>query len=382
MRFIISGGGTAGHINPAIAIADKIKETLPDAEILFVGGKNGMESRLVPLAGYPIWGTEVEGLKRKLTFSNIKVLLKTLRAVKASERMIEKFHPDAVIGTGGYVCFPVISAARRKGIYTALHESNAFPGLAVRRLKKRTDRIFVSFPECIAKLGNPPGCILSGTPLKSGFEQTDREKAREKLGLNGHYRYLVVSFGGSLGAATVNKCALDVMGKITSVRSDVLHLHSCGKNAAKEFYDEVRRRKFENCPNIRISEYIYEMPTVLKAADAVICRSGATTLAEIAAAGVPAVLIPSPNVTGNHQYKNAEAFSKAGAAFLIDERKEGDTEKVPGYLAKIITDNELWKKMSERSLSFASSGAADIIVSTVLKDLELRKSGEKGTIKQ
>ncbi len=365
----MSGGGTAGHINPAIAIAEKIKEMEPDSEILFVGGKNGMENKLVPMAGYPIWNIEVSGLRRKLTFENFKVLVKTYRAIRASEKIIEKFSPDAVIGTGGYVCFPVVYAAARKGIYTALHESNASPGLAVKKLKKRADRIFVSFSECISKLGCSEKCITTGTPLKSGFEISDRDKVREEIGLTGKYRYLVVSFGGSLGAATINRCAIEIMEKITSVRSDVLHLHSCGKNAGKDFFEELRKRKLDKCPNIKVSEYIYDMPKVLKAADVAICRSGATTLAEISAAGLPSILIPSPNVTDNHQYKNARAFSDAGAALLSDETKSGEIEKVPEYLGKLLCDKELREKMAANALSLSNKDAAEKIADIVINDL-------------
>ena len=365
MRFIISGGGTAGHINPAIAIADKLKELDGNSEMVFVGRESGMEGKLVSNAGYPIWNLNVRGLKRSLSPDNLKTAVSTVKAVKEAKKMIESFSPDAVIGTGGYVCFPVLYAASKKGIYTALHESNAVPGLAVRLLKNKVDRVFTGFEGCAKKLGKK--ALYTGNPLRCGFALHTRESAREMLGMKGKYRYLVLSFGGSLGAKTVNNVALDIMAELTSERSDILHLHSCGKNYGKSFCGELEKRGLDKCKNIRVSEYIYDMPTCICAADAVICRSGAMTLTELSAAGAPAVLIPSPNVTGDHQFKNATEYADTGAAYVVSERELSDLANAVGYVRQIITDKYKREEMSKAALAFAKTDAADKIAREILQ---------------
>ncbi len=362
---MISGGGSAGHINPGIAIADKLKVMDGECEILFVGSKNGMENKLVPLSGYPIWSLDVKGIKRSLSLSNLKTLFKALVAEREARKMLVKFAPDAVIGTGGYVCYPVIKAASKMGIYTALHESNAVPGLAIKMLKKRVDRIFVSFDGCKKELGVGEKCIFSGNPLKGGFCTMTKENARAHLGLSG-YKYVIVSFGGSLGARTVNDIALDIMESITSKRSDVLHLHACGKSENERFFAEFKKRGLDKCKNIRASEFIYDMPLCLMAADIAVCRSGSMTLSELAAAGVPSVLVPSPNVTGGHQYKNASAFSEAGAAFVVDERKTGVSESALAFISELLGKKSIREKMAKSVSSLSCPNAADIIASEII----------------
>jgi UDP-N-acetylglucosamine--N-acetylmuramyl-(pentapeptide) pyrophosphoryl-undecaprenol N-acetylglucosamine transferase len=370
LKIILSGGGTAGHINPAIAIADKIKELYPDADILFIGSKNGMENKLVARAGYPIWSLDTQGIKRSPSLSNFKAIIKALKATAGARKMLESFSPDAVIGTGGYVCYPTLKAASKMGIFTAIHESNSVPGLAVRMLKKRVDKIFVGFEGCKKRLSIGDRCIFIGNPIKSDFITITKEQAREKLDLLGKYRYVIVSFGGSLGAKTVNDIALKTMVNLSSKRSDVLHVHSCGKACSTEFFSEFKRLGLDKCKNIKASEYIYDMPLYLCAADAVICRSGAMTLAEIATAGAPSVLVPSPNVTANHQYENALEYSKVGAAFAVDEKEYGAVDKAFEYVSTLITEPALRKKMSENVRSFACVGCAEQIVNEIIAEIK------------
>lgn len=372
MRYIISGGGTAGHINPAIAIADKLKKEDEDADILFVGSKNGMENKLVTLAGYPISPIDACGLIRGFSLSNFKTLVKTVRAVKDAGKIISDYMPDAVIGTGGYVCFPVLYAAAKRGIFTAVHESNAVPGLAVKLLKNRVDRLFVGFEACKKALKAGEKCIVSGNPLRADFTDVSREDARIKLGIDGRYKYLIVSFGGSLGAKTVNDAALAVMKELSSKRGDILHVHGYGRNGTEDFVHEFCELGFNKCANIRASEYIYDMPMYLKAADAVICRSGAMTLSEIALSGCPSVLIPSPNVSGGHQYKNARAFSDASAAYTVDEREGKINEKTVEYVCKLITDPYHAKEMSEKVKGFAHFDPAQKIVQEIINSVKRR----------
>ena len=367
MRYILSGGGTAGHINPAIAIADKLRELDSESEILFVGSVSGMENKLVSLAGYPIWQLDVKGFKRSLSLSNIGAIIKTARSVRRAREILDSFRPDAVIGTGGYVCFPILFAAARQGIYTALHESNAVPGLAVKMLKNKVDRIFVGFNECAEALKVGDKCVCTGNPIKADFAALDKDEARKKLGITGKYRYVVLSFGGSLGARTVNELALNVMTEFTSKRSDVMHFHACGRIESKAFYQELEGRGLDKCKNIAVSEYIYDMPVYLSAADAVMCRSGAMTLAELAAAGAPSVLVPSPNVTGGHQYKNALAYKEAGAAFLVDERKPSDKEKAVEYIKTVITDKYRRQAMAEALKGVAHTDSSELIAREIIQ---------------
>ena len=366
MRIIISCGGTAGHINPALAIADKIKELQEQTDIAFVGSKNGMENSLVSRAGYPIWGIDVMGFKRSLSLSNVKAVIKTAAAVKQASKLIEEYSPDAVIGTGGYVCYPMLKAASKMGVYTVLHESNAIPGLAVRVLAKKMDQVFVSYDMCARKLDLKGRCVLSGNPVRRCVDLISHEQARERLGMSGRYRYLILSFGGSLGAKTVNDCALEVMESLSSKRSDILHVHSYGRSGIGGFTEEFKRRGYDRCRNIVAAEYIYDMPTYMRAADVVMSRSGAMTLSEIASSGVASVLIPSPNVTNDHQYKNAQEFASQGAAFVIDEKKDGATSNAVKYITELITDREKREAMAKSATLFSHPEAADVIAKNIL----------------
>jgi UDP-N-acetylglucosamine--N-acetylmuramyl-(pentapeptide) pyrophosphoryl-undecaprenol N-acetylglucosamine transferase len=372
---VLSGGGTAGHINPAIAIADELKSRVPGIDVVFVGTKNGMENTLVTRAGYPIWQLDTVGIKRRASLSNIKALIKTAKAKRKAKKLLLEYRPDAVIGTGGYVCYPIVKAASKMGIYTALHESNAVPGLAVRMLKKRVDRIFVSFDSCKDRLGVKGRSINLGNPIKSIFSDITKEQAREKLGIKGKYRYLIVSFGGSLGAKTVNSVALEVMSELSSKRSDILHIHSYGKNADEDFFKAFSDMGLDKCKNIKASEYIYDMPLCLKAADVVICRSGAMTLTEIAMAGCASVLIPSPNVTGNHQYKNAGELSSVNAAFLVDERENNYLHQALSCVKTLILNETVRYEMERNASRFAKPYACEEIVTEILNGIQNKKGG-------
>lgn len=366
MRYFLTCGGTAGHINPAIAIADKISELDKESEIVFVGSSLGMENALVPREGYPIWNLDVQGFKRSLSLKNVGALIKMLGAIRGAREMIKRFSPDAVIGTGAYVCFPLLYAASGMGIFTALHESNASPGLAVKLLKHRVDRIYTGFAECSEALNVGERAVAVGNPLKGGFEAVSREEARKRLGLEGRYAYLILSFGGSLGARAVNDYAIDIMEKLTSKRRDVLHLHACGKRESAEFMAEIKRRGLDKFSNISVSEYIYDMPTVMRAADIVLCRSGAMTLAEISCAECPAILIPSPNVTGDHQMKNAIVCERAGAAFLVNERIEKGSEMALEYVITLLRDKQLRESMAKKSALMSKKDASERIAEEII----------------
>ena len=254
-----------------------------------------------------------------------------------------------------------------------MHESNSVPGLAVKMLKNKVDRVFVGFDSCADILKVREKCLWVGNPIKSDFSDIDKDKARKELNIGKKYRYVLVSFGGSLGAETVNKAALNIMDKIVSKRGDILHIHSCGKNGAGKFFEEFKNLGLNECSDIRVSEYINNMPTYLKAADAVMCRSGAMTLSEIAASGLPSILIPSPNVTGNHQYKNALEFSSANAAFAIDEKNENVPEKALQYVNALLTNETLRWEMSANALKFANNDCAGRIVEDIVQSIKKKE---------
>ena len=318
----MTGGGTSGHVNPALSIANSIKKNFPDSEIIFAGTKRGIENKLVPAEGYKLYRIEISGIKRSLSLSNIRSLYLALTSPHKAKKLIREFKPDIVIGTGGYVCWPVMKAAADMHIPTALHESNSIPGVAIKMLAKHVDRIFVNFEATRDKF-EPQyrnKVMRVGNPLKPEFLQLTRGSARQKLNIDGKYEKFILSYGGSMGAEKVNEAALKLMKNYSSAHPEILHLHATGSieyQAASEAFKQMGLDRFEN---LRLAEYIYDMPLQMAAADVVICRAGAMTLSELAVLSKAAILIPSPNVTDNHQFKNADELRKAGAAMLIEEK--------------------------------------------------------------
>ena len=369
MKIILSGGGTGGHITPALAIADALVRADKDMKILFVGSKKGMENTLVPNGGYPIWSIDSAGYKRGKGLENIKTVVKNIKAMGEADKIIEKFRPDGVIGTGGYVCFPIIYRASKKGIYTALHESNAVAGLAVKLLSSRGDRIFLNFVECENSIKDKEKILQYGNPLRNAIGVSSRSEARKELLGSSGCRKLILSFGGSLGAQAINESALEIMKEISSKNRWVKHIHASGKQGYNEFYKKFCERGFDQCPNIELKEYIYDMPKIMQAADVVISRCGAMTLSEIAAAGRASVLIPSPNVTDDHQFKNAMAFSNGGAAFVVSEHNGDEMGKIPQYVETLLTDDALRASMEANAKKFDYPGAADAIAARIIKEI-------------
>lgn len=352
MRVLMTGGGTGGHVNPAIAIADTIKEHIPSAEIAFVGTKRGIENKLVPAAGYKLYHVDVRGFRRSLSLANIRAAFLAAVSPIVAKKLVKEFKPDVVIGTGGYVSWPLLVAASKLGVPSAVHESNAVPGLAVRRLVPYVDKIFVNFAVTGETLGAPEKTMHVGSPLRTDFGTVTRREAREKLGLPDSCRQYVVSFGGSLGAERVNSAVLDLMRDYLSKHPDIYCTHACGASG----YEETRR-KFEEAgldkaANLELVEYIYDMPLRMAAADMVISRSGAITLSELAAAQKAAVLIPSPNVTDNQQYRNAKVFADAGGAVLIEE-KDLTTERICSEVSAVLENPARMHRLEKNISAFA-----------------------------
>ncbi len=370
MRVLVSGGGTGGHINPALAIAGKIKKEDSSAVIEYVGTQKGLETKLVPKEGYAIHYVNVEGLRRKLTLENVRAAYHAMTSVGQAKKIIKEFRPDIVIGTGGYVCWPVLKAAASMKIPTLVHESNAYPGVATKMLSKYVDKILLNFSESKELLKNSKAqlCVV-GNPVKQEMFTLSKAECRKELGFSENEKILL-SYGGSLGAKVVNETVFEMIEK-GLVGAQVRHIHATGNgywDAACERFekngflliDENTLEKGNRC----IKKYIYNMPKLMACADAVICRAGAMTVSEIAAMGKSAVFIPSPNVTDNHQYKNALVLKKADAAELIEE-KELSAKILSDCVLSVLSDEKKMKERAQAVKRFAQPDCLDLIYSHI-----------------
>ncbi len=351
MRVLFTCGGTAGHINPAIAVARMILERRPGSEVLFVGAQGAMETQLVPREGFHIETVRIgffaRGLSPKAIKNNIKVAYMRRKALRRAREIIEKFKPDVVVGTGGYASYPAVAAAQKMGIPTAIHESNVKPGLTTSMLAKRADRIMVGFEEAAAHYKDPSRTVVTGNPVREEFIYARRSDARSRLGIAPDEK-VVVSFWGSLGAREMNKITAKVMRLECTEGGGFRHIHSTGSFGWKWMPDMLHELgvDFENNKNLDVREYIYDMPDVVVASDLVVCRGGASTLGEIIAAAKPAIIIPSPNVAENHQEFNARALEKAGGAVVIVE-KDCTHEKLYSTIKELLDDPRRLESMSD-----------------------------------
>ena len=350
MRVLIAAGGTAGHINPALAIAGAIKKADPSAEIHFAGRKEGMEYRLVTQAGYPFHHIEITGFQRKLSLNNIKRNIITLWNLALSgpkaKKMMKDIQPDLVIGCGGYVSGPVVRCAAR--------------------LAPDVDIVFAAVPAAVEKLGAPEKTIVVGNPVRPEvFTQAkNREAIRAELGAGD--RTVILSFGGSLGARRVNEVVADLCAWEQKNKKPVLHLHATGQYGVQLFQDLEKEKGFAPGESLVVKEYINNMPELLAAADLVISRAGALTLAELEAVGRAAVLIPSPNVAENHQYYNAMELQKAGAAVVIEE-KDLTGEKLVQTVSGMLAQPGKLAEMGRNARSLSVDDSLDRIADALLK---------------
>ena len=368
MKFLFTCGGTAGHINPALAVAGAIKAAKPDSEFLFIGAEGRMETDLVPRAGYEIRTVRITNIHRGFSAEDIKHKLNTRKNVVTSigeaKKIIREFQPDAVVGTGGYVCYPVLKAAHALGIPTAVHESNAVPGLTTKMLEGSVDAIMVGFEESRANYKHPERVVVTGTPVRGEFLNADKLAARRALGLP-EDKPLVASVWGSLGAGHMNEIMTDFIVRACANPFFGL-IHSTGKAWYKKMTETLEREKpgYEKL-GMDVREYIYDMPLVMAAADLVMCRAGASTLAELTAMGKPAVLIPSPNVTNNHQEKNARVLSEAGGAKLLLE-PEFTADSLLGLVSELLHHPETLEDMSAKMRALGLPDATNRIAGIVL----------------
>ncbi len=357
MRILLTGGGTAGHINPALAMADYIKEKEPDTKVLFVGTENGMETTLVPKSGYDIEFIKVHGFKRSLSPSNLKNIFEILNSLRKTKKIIKRFKPDIAIGTGGYVTGPVLLSASKMNIPTLVHESNAYPGVTVRMLSSKVSVVALAMEDAKKHLKGAKRIEITGNPLRPELFKTDRKRSREKLKLDDRPTILV--FGGSLGATYVNESVIFWIGSLED-KSKYQIIMSAGKNNQyRHTLEEFKKQGIDlkKHTNIQVLEYIYDMASALNACDMIIGRSG-SSVSEMTALGKPAVLIPSPNVAGNHQEHNARAVESAGAAKVILE-KDLNAQTLGTAVSAILENKENYDKMSAQAKKIGITDATD-----------------------
>ncbi len=368
MKVVFTCGGTAGHVNPALALAGLVKARRPESEILFVGARRGMERTLIETAGWPFRAVEVSSFHRSLKPKEIRhnfvSLRNLLRSPGEARAILEEFPADLVVGTGGYASYPMIRAASKMGIPTAIHESNAIPGLTTRLLEGHTGLIMVGFEECRKNYKHPEKVLVTGTPVRGDFFEMTKREAKERLGMNDG-RPLIVSFWGSLGAAEMNRQIAQFMA-LEAKTLPFHHVHGAGTMGCKHMNQYLSEAGVElsRIPELDVREYIQDMGTLMRAADLVICRAGASTISELTALGEPAIIVPSPNVVNNHQEHNARVLADAGGAVMVLE-KDSSGKLLYDTACEILRDPERRKQMSAAMASLGSVDAAEKIYTAV-----------------
>lgn len=372
MNFILTCGGTAGHVNPALAVAGRLRELMPDCGILFIGAEGKMEMELVPREGYDILPLKITNISRGHSLSDIKHNLETLKNVvvstKEAKSIIRSFKPDAVLGTGGYVCYPVIKAASELHIPTAIHESNAVPGLTTKLLSGHVNRVMVGFEESRSAYGAVGSVTVTGTPVRGEFARYSKKQAKAELGL-AEDEPLVLSVWGSLGAGHMNEIMSQMLPLMKGQR-DFRLIHAAGKQYYKKLCDAIGNPAeiLAEC-GAEVREYIYDMPRIMAAADLIMCRAGASTISELTYLGKPAIIVPSPNVTNNHQEKNARVLERAGGAKVLLEG-EFDASQLLDRIRDMLRDSSKLQSMSKVMSSLAVRDSADRICEILLEMAE------------
>ena len=361
MKVLFAGGGTGGHINPAISIADYASSRDKELEALFIGTEKGLETRLVPAAGYDIKYIEVEGFDRKHLLKNASVIKKLIKAQSDCRRIIREFRPDCVVCTGGYVSGPVTMAAHKEKVPALIHEQNVYPGLTVKGSEKYVKYTALSFDETIAFMKRKEKCVVTGNPIRPEILGADKNLARKKLGI---IEPFVLIFGGSLGADRINDTVIELLPRLK--REPMRLLFGTGERNYDRIIAAARDKGITDADkNIEIVPYINNMAEVMAAADVVISRSGAITVSELSALATPAILIPSPNVVRNHQEQNARAIEKAGGAEVITEA-ELTPELLLKKLKSLIGDEARRDHMSRNLERIAKTNALEKIYQLML----------------
>lgn len=351
MRIVVSGGGTGGHIYPALALIREIKKIDANNEFLYIGTERGLESKIVPGEQIPFKSIHITGFRRKLSFENVKTIIRFLKGVKASKKILKEFKADIVIGTGGYVCGPVVYAAARLGIPTIIHEQNSVPGLTNKFLSRYVNRIAICFHE--AKEFFPEGkVVFTGNPRATEVLGQDGIHGRLSAGLSTRVPAVLI-VGGSRGARPINEAVIKSLSQFGSKPYQVLYV------TGDVHFDEIQKEVdlVGNPANVIIKPFIHNMPEVLAGIDLAVARAGATTLAELTSLGIPSILIPSPYVTNNHQEKNATSLSSRGAAHLLLE-KDLTGKKLVEQIDQILMDENKLNSMKRSAKDLGVPDAA------------------------
>ncbi len=364
MHILFAGGGTAGHVNPALAIAGTIKEKHPNAKISYIGTEKGIESRLVRNQGYDFYTIEVSGFQRSLSFdaikSNISAVKKAFTSSHKAKELLLKLKPDIVVGTGGYVSGPVLREAAKLGIKTAIHEQNAFPGVTTKMLANSVDKVMLAMPAAMNHMKLKKQPEITGNPVRSNLISADKLEAKKQLKMDD--RPVLLSFGGSLGAKYLNLAVCDLI-KWHNGSGKFYHIHATGKAGHSEVFENLKDINLSS--EIDVREYIDDMQLCMAAADLVICRAGAITLSELQICGKPAVLIPSPYVAENHQFHNAMVLKMAGAAEIIEE-KDLNGEKLIEVVSGLIENKAKLEEMSVKAKKTAIDDANSRIYKIIM----------------
>ena len=368
MKAIIAAAGTAGHINPGLAIANKIKQEEKDSEIMFIGTTRGLENDLVPRAGYELKTIDAYGLSKKVSIENIKKMYKTLKGFGEAKKIIKEFKPDIVIGTGGYICGATISAAHSLKIPTLLHESNAFPGKAVKMLANKTNTILVSFKDAQDRIKGKADVVFTGTPVKMkklDYSKEQKEQILHKEGLSLD-KPVVLAFGGSQGAKKINDAIVEIIKN--KQNEEYQMIWAIGPKQYEDIKEELKKSNFdiENLKGIKALPYIYNMEEVMNSVDIIVARSGAMTITEISNLGKPSILVPLPNVSHNHQLYNAKVLKNVEAAKIILNDELDGTKLSRAIKDIVVTPNKI-EQMGENALKVSTSNVEDKIYSEIKK---------------
>ena len=361
MRVLLCGGGTAGHVNPALAIAETIEKNIPNSTFAYVVTRNGIENTLVKYKKYEI---DIIGLKKRVIY-NIRALFLTYKAIRKCKKIIREYDPDIVIGTGGYSSFPVIYAAHKCGVKTLIHESNAYPGKTTRILAKYADKVLLNYKESIKYFNNDTYITVTGVPYLKGFIRKEKESKRNNDGIT------ILCFGGSLGAEKINYCALDIAENIIKNNNNVTIVWGCGTREYDTCVNSLKKKGLYDNERIILKDYIYEMPIILSEADIVICRAGAISIAEMSYNGKCTIFVPSPNVTDNHQYKNAKVLSDSDSAILVEESNIGEVKDI---VKQLICDKARRETLEKNIQRYCVKNSNKLIFNEIIK---LTKSAVK-----
>lgn len=364
MKYLISGGGTGGHIYPALSILDQLKTKDPNGEFLYVGRRQGLEKELAEKAGYNYKSVRIKGLPRKINVESVKTGIVLMEGLVDARKIIKSFKPDVVVGTGGYVCFPLVFMAQKMGIKTFLQESNAFPGKVNRILSKDANGIFISFEDAKKRFKRQDNLIFTGNPIRPEFSTIKKDESRKELGIASDEKF-ILSFGGSGGQESINDALIEIFRDYKD-QYKWNHIHITGKDYYKEFIDKLSEERVELGSNIKILDYSHNIPKLLSAADIAILSSSAISLAEVSAVGVASILIPKEYTADNHQEYNAKAFENAGASKMILE-KDLDGKILFETINSIISDESLMQNMNKCAKILSKPNSTELIVENILK---------------